>query len=746
MNHRYISNPHEELTDLWHGKELGDPFMMRFDGKIYLYPSGAHMPEKENIGIKCWVTEDMVNFTYCGYVATDPRINCAYAPEVCYNAGKFYMVTSPYGSGHYLLRSDSPLGPFEIISENFGHTIDGSIFVDDDGNSYFYRAGHEGIHVHQMSAPDQIELKNRILDVTFLKHWTEGPMVIKRDGRYFLTNTGNHTCSKGYHVDYFVSHEGPDRGYKAMKEQQLLLETRDEYHTLGHSSSCIGPDMDTYYIAYHKNVLNEWNRPDHRSLNIDRLYFNGDRMYTNATWWPQETPVLPICTSRDGEGLIGEEKGLFLPEMAGDTYTTEISITLEKEQGGAYFSLAGEKGACFMMDRQGDWQCRILDAQGEKHYEGHLCKAIDPAALNTLRVSLRKGNLVLYMNGLEILRTMTALSGGKIGVTHGVKPGFIGFSHVAQGSHEGMARKAVPGAWDAIHCLEADVLSEEGELGCAGLSLEKGKCYHYPVSVWKTGKYHMLITMKARREAVTLQVNGKEMCAQPVHTADDQGMEKRYLGVVELTEGDGEIALRAQDDCVIDRIYFQEADDFAPAQVIAGGKDVTEGGLNVIGHKARLSMIPKVTGFTCAEGYGEGYFGGNWRDYQVKAVLHMDPATRDATAGIALRSRRESWHQHQVAAGRIAYVVMVKDGLITLSKQCYDEKVLATAAFEMAYPHALAIICQVEGSEIRVWQETDLGRRLMIHYTDPMALPCGRIGIAAAGDGIGFESLIVEAL
>ena len=743
MNHRYISNPHEELTDLWHGKELGDPFMMRFDGKIYLYPSSGNVPE--NPGIKCWVTEDMMHFTYCGYVATDPRINCAYAPEVCYNAGKFYMVTSPYGSGHYLLRSDSPLGPFEIISENFGHTIDGSIFVDDDGNSYFYRAGHEGIHVHQMSAPDQIELKNQILDVTFLKHWTEGPMVIKRDGRYFLTNTGNHTCSKGYHVDYFVSHEGPDRGYKAMKEQQLLLETRDEYHTLGHSSSCIGPDMDTYYIAYHKNVLNEWNRPDHRSLNYDRVFFNGDRMYTNATWWPQQAPVQPVCVSRNGEGLVEEENGLFLAEKTGDTYTAEINITLENTQGGACFSWQGDQGGCFMMDRQGDWQCRILDAQGEKHYEGHLCKAIDPAALNTLRVSLRKGNLVLYMNGLEILRTMTALSGGKIGVTHGVKPGFIGFSHVAQGSHEGVAAKAIPGAWDAIHCLEADdVITAEGEWGCAALQMEKGREYRYPVNVWKNGKYHMLITLKAQKDTVILHINGRQYYAQAPQAADDQGMEKRYVGLIQLQAGEGELILSAQDDCVIDRIFFQEADDFAPAQVIAEGKDVTEGKLQVIGHKARLSMIPKVTGYTCAEGYGEGYFGGNWRDYQVKACLRMDPVTHDATASIYLRSRRESWHQHQVAAGRIAYAVRVTDGKITLCKQCYDEKILVAAAFEMAYPDILSLTCQVQGSQIRIYRETALGSQLMIHYTDPMALPCGRIGLDARGGGIGFENLCVE--
>ena len=168
MNGTY-SNP-RPLTDLWDGHEIGDPFLMRFNGQYYLYCSS----HGNGPGIKCWISRDMIEFTYAGYVCEDPRIEGAYAPEVCYVKGKFYMVTSPKGSGHYLLRAESPLGPFEVITENYGLGIDGSLFVDDDGKEYFYRASAQGIRVHEMPTPDLIDVHSRVIEASFLGHWTEG--------------------------------------------------------------------------------------------------------------------------------------------------------------------------------------------------------------------------------------------------------------------------------------------------------------------------------------------------------------------------------------------------------------------------------------------------------------------------------------------------------------------------------------------------------------------------------------------
>ena len=732
------ANP-RPLTDLWDGQEIGDPFLMRFNGQFYLYCSS----HGSGSGIKCWVSRDMMDFSYAGYVCEDPRIEGAYAPEVCYVKGSFYMVTSPKGSGHYLLRSDSPLGPFRVISDNYGLGIDGSLFVDDDGKEYFYRASHQGIRVHEMPTPDAIDVHSRVIGASFLGHWTEGPMVIKRNDRYFLSDTGNHVLSRGYHVDYFVSHEGPDRGYYALEDQQLLLETREAYHALGHSSTCVGADMDTMYIVYHKNILDEWNRPHHRSMCIDRLFFNGDRMYTNACWWDQKAPRLPVCESFDGEGLVSADGMKYLPRETEDTYTAELCGTLTEETGKAVFSQNGENGIALSIRQDGAWRCTLTDRQGKREMQGTLPAAIDARALLCVKASLRNGKLLLYVNNLEILRADSRVGKGRVGLSNAFQPGFMGFSDVAQGSRDHQDAKNIPGSFDACHALE-NVAVTEGEKNCHAAALKNGQTVFYVINVWKAGTYHIACTMKAMKEPLCLQINGLSFSAPACGTCNEQGMERRYLGEISLPAGEGILTVQAKCDAVIDRFWVLEADEFVPAEIIRNGEDVSGGALCVIGHKARRSMNHKFSGFTCAEGYGEGYFGGSWRNYQVEADMYLDPCSPDASACVYLRSSRESWHPHQVRFGRWAYCVRVLPGRIELSRQNYHETILASAALPMALPGKLRFICQALDSQITVWLDRGGEKVQLICFTDPMALICGRAGIDASGDGIGFEQVLLK--
>ena len=109
--------------------EIGDPFILRHNGKYYLYPSTCDEVE----GIRCFVSEDLIHFEEYGLVAKSPILKHAYAPEVIYKDGEFIMATSPRGQGHYLLKSNSPLGPFYFVTENVQNMIDGG-FVNDKNN------------------------------------------------------------------------------------------------------------------------------------------------------------------------------------------------------------------------------------------------------------------------------------------------------------------------------------------------------------------------------------------------------------------------------------------------------------------------------------------------------------------------------------------------------------------------------------------------------------------------------------
>ncbi|MBQ9856295.1 MAG: family 43 glycosylhydrolase, partial [Clostridia bacterium] len=109
--------------------DAADPFVMRFNGKYYLYTTGAEE-------IRAYESADLVNWKFLGHCTRNGEGRIAFAPEVFYWRGDFYMITSPSGNGHYIMKSASPEGPFDRITPNFGFSIDGSLFAGDDGTLY----------------------------------------------------------------------------------------------------------------------------------------------------------------------------------------------------------------------------------------------------------------------------------------------------------------------------------------------------------------------------------------------------------------------------------------------------------------------------------------------------------------------------------------------------------------------------------------------------------------------------------
>jgi len=275
------------LVNEWPGYSIGDPYVLKYRGIFYLYCS----TKDSEIGVKCWSSKDLINWVYEGLCATDPITKGAYAPEVIYWNGIFYMYTSPAGNGHYVLASQKPTGPFEVISGNLGKTIDGSIFIDDDAKWTFLHASSQGILACSMSGPTSIGADIN-LNAQMNNTWTEGPCMFKRNGKYYLIYTGNHVLSKGYRIDYAVNSQGPLSAFTPASDQNpILINALGNHVGLGHGSIFIGPDLDSYYLTYHNlvSVIGPFRR-----LNFDRIAWNGDKMILlGPTDFAQEKPQMP---------------------------------------------------------------------------------------------------------------------------------------------------------------------------------------------------------------------------------------------------------------------------------------------------------------------------------------------------------------------------------------------------------------------------------------------------------------------
>ena len=693
------------LPDAWDGRENGDPFLMRWNGLYYLYCSSVG---KNPHGMKCWTSEDLVSYQYKGLVCEDDRVWGAYAPEVMYVKGFFYMVTSPRGSGHYLLRADHPLGPFEVLSENLGLMIDGSIFVDSDGREYFLRAGHKGIRIHDMPTPETIAAHSALIAPSDMKHWTEGPMMIKRDHRYFLTYTGNHTLSRGYAVDYSVSSINPKTGYRNMKNRTLLLETEDPFYTLGHSSTCLAPDMASYYIAYHNNEFDSRGTPLGRKYNLDRLFFNGDRMYANATFWEQCNPARPMYETRDGQSLMDGNGRVTAPVAVPDIFVTEWNVLIGSEN-----TLAAGSASLTIRDN-GEW---ILSERKQLLLTGTLAPIVALDALLCVRIAFDGKTLRCWVNDLQLACISASVQPGAMFAQGAKRVKYMAIS-TASDVADRQWEKAVPGVFDAVHALNADDYEQsESELGCMGLRLAGDQSVVFNVNAAEAGQYHIALCLY------------------------DGGIAKwvRY-DTVTLPKGNSELKIRAKHDMLLDRVMLVRSAPVTPVTVIDGGEDVSGGKLSVLGHKGKQSMLRKYSGFTCAENQGTAYIGdAGWDDYSIDAQLYLDPKVDNGEISVFVRVSRESWYPHQVAPSRWGYCIRIRANGIQLLKNTYNEVPLYGLDVRMPADGMLALGCQVRSNTITV----TLNGTQVIRFTDPEAYLYGKVGLECKGEGCGIQAFSI---
>lgn len=757
------------LDQEWEDYGIGDPYVLRFNGKYYLYCSTKDW----RVGIKAWSSEDLVNWRYEGLVTEEPLTEGAYAPEVVYWNGSFYMYTSPGGKGHYVLRSDNPIGPFKIETDNLGLSIDGSVFIDDDAKWYFTYAAPGGIMASAMKDPYSMDVGTKLN--TSLGHWTEGSMIIKRQGRYYMTYTGNHVFSRGYRVNYAVSHDSPDGIYAIPDNNPIIISTDEQFNGLGHSASVLGPDLDSYYIVYHNLAGRSAEGPPVRMLNMDRLIFNGDKMSVVGPTHgiPVQAPALPafhdVLGGQQPRSEHWEQQRLvngaaaWISKQSTDTrFTAEFnavltdgSIPAGSEVAGfeALFSYGDEEHYRGIRVDGKDMSLSIFEVAGGQEritQTVSLPNGMDMTKHHTLRAESGGNGTRVYWDGILLLNDEEMRgTAGRIGYSWspGLNPElrYTAFSNDADGSSDRDVLKQVPGTMEALHGVqnpdennEYAIRDEETPDGSYAVTvLEDKKGLTFPVYVKEDGIY-LLSAMVSKASAgsrLVLDAGGKsrEIKLDPSSFSEESEWTKVPLGSIPLRKGPQWLSLSRKKGDVSIRYIESSMISPVPPRHDVEFTDIY-GSWNLAKDQAVL----------LSEGQEGKVFGGDplWSDYEVSFQL---TSTEEASgeASVLLRTAYESDFPEQVKDSFMGYELSFRNGRVILKRISYEvNEEMASGFLELENHQPTDVKVRLEGAAIHVYANGD--KEPIMSWTDPNAFLTGRVGLRTASKGWIFSPLTVQ--
>ena len=708
---------------------IGDPFVMRYNGKYYLYPSTAD----GRGGIKVYESTDLVNWTYMGFaVAEDePTSVGAYAPEVIYYDGYFYMCQSRAGKGHYIYRSESPTHGFALVSTsgladedlnkgNLGMGIDGSFYVSDDGKLYImHTSTPSGLKFNEITdvnniTPETIGLTKNLGDAN-LRGWIEGPGTIRRGNYTYLTYTGNHVISNGYRIAYsYANNINGLSGFTQPYDNVTLIDTDPTHRGLGHSSNFYGPDLDSIYTAYHSLV----GSGPSRRYNLDRYLTNGGVMTANGvTNTSVLAPIRPSCEIYQGSEL-GEERGIFTLGTTGSYFTAEYNFIPSKDQI-LYFSY-GEKGFYSIL-AQNDKIILKKEINGSSIIVAEKSVRIPEGRLSTVRVESGDGVAYVYINGMRVSTFENELGAGAVGYANREGVDYTAFTNDVFGTSDFEALKNFPSKFPATSYLKAEnrgfsiknaeVVSGGLRVGekqsliyiseddCYAVRLEKQDWIKYGLDISESSTYSISarITTASAGAKIKIIIGDESFeCVLPKKLESEGETLKVHLGDIALSKGASAMKVEVISGSVefITFEAYKNADapdrvsieDFAAER---GDVLIENGVLTVKGlkdHSVALWGNEGVCDFTST----------------IKFTCALD---NSSNLGIMIRAEDYSYYPSQPTQSWRGYYLQIGQHILSISRFDYGEEMLGAVRVEDAFSdsskeHILTITAKSNKIEI----------------------------------------------
>ncbi len=261
------------------------------DGRLYVYPSHDVDPPKgcdRMDQYHVFSTNDMKNWTDHGEILRASQVpwgrpdgGFMWAPDCAYKNGTYYFYF-PHPSGTEwnktwkigIATSSKPASDFkvqgylELNGDQFA-MIDPCVFVDEDGQAYFYYGGGGKCKAAKLKE-NMIELADTLTSMQGLQDFHEAAWVFKRKGIYYLT----------YADKYKIAGKGANRLNYATSKNPLGPWTYQGVYLdptgCDTSHGSIVQYKGKWYAFYHNSILS--GRGNLRSICVDRLYFDRKEM------------------------------------------------------------------------------------------------------------------------------------------------------------------------------------------------------------------------------------------------------------------------------------------------------------------------------------------------------------------------------------------------------------------------------------------------------------------------------------
>ena len=266
-----------------------DPDILYHNGTYFLYPTNAG-DANDDQGIKVYTSTDLVHWTEKGFAFRKGDgwgEGNFWAPDLIERDGVFYMY---YVANERLCvaTSDSPLGPFRQDEYKPMHAdtpeIDAHVFYDEASGKYyiyFVRFDNGNVMFGAELNDDMHTIKEETVTRLFqadqgwdqdMGNINEGPFMLTKDGKYYLTYSGAHFQSINYGSAYAVA-DSPLGPFTKYQNNPIMKSNALAYGT-GHHCITESPDGKELFMVYHSH--HDLQNTEPRQLCIDRMQFTTD--------------------------------------------------------------------------------------------------------------------------------------------------------------------------------------------------------------------------------------------------------------------------------------------------------------------------------------------------------------------------------------------------------------------------------------------------------------------------------------